>query len=210
MLRTTAAGSDFKRALITSASFTLRARKCCAGIGVKFSAAYRSCIGCFGLVLKSITIWLSNRFHSATWPNPQLLCRQNEPGRNCSSCFAAFEVSFPDSTSFSNSESIGLFILRKRFPRARENWRRAWCFALRLLTQSETVAAVPPSICSSMTFPIGIFHGLAIDMACLKRRHRRFDARRGTRQSAFELLSPVCSNNHANQRELQAASKIEC
>src|SRR4051794_5756222 len=78
------------------------------------------------------------------------------------------------------------------------------------LTQNETVAAVPTSICSSMTFPIGIFTGLAIDMARLSRRHRRFDARRGSRQSAFELLSPVCSNNRANQREVQAASKIEC
>src|SRR6267378_395343 len=55
---------------------------------------------------KSITIWLSSRFHSLTRPNPQLLCKQNVPGFSCSSCCAAREVSLPASTSFSNSVSI--------------------------------------------------------------------------------------------------------
>src|SRR5207248_10435773 len=74
--------------------------------GVTFSAAYSACIGCDFFSAKSITIWLSSRFHSLTRPNPQLLCKQNVPGFSFSSCCAARGVSLPASTNFSNSVSI--------------------------------------------------------------------------------------------------------
>src|SRR4030095_10016617 len=106
IFRTTAGGSSLANFLIDARSVALRARKCSGASGVRFSAAYSACIGWDFLPAKSITIWLSSRFHSLTRPNPQLLCRQNVPGFSFSSCSAAWGVSLPASTSFSNSVSI--------------------------------------------------------------------------------------------------------
>src|SRR5438132_403840 len=106
MFRTSATGSSVASFLVAARSLALRTRKCSAGITVRFSAAYCSCIGCPFLPVKSITIWLSRRFHSATRPNPQLLCRQNVPGLSISSFSAAFDGSLPASTSFSSSASM--------------------------------------------------------------------------------------------------------
>src|SRR4030095_16715077 len=106
IFRTTAGGSSLAKFLIDARSVALRARQCSGASGARFSAAYSACIGCDFLPAKSITIWLSRRFHSLTRPNPQLLCRQNVPGFSCSSCSAARGVSLPASTSFSNSVSI--------------------------------------------------------------------------------------------------------
>src|SRR6266850_4236748 len=106
IFRTRAGGFSLAKFLIEARSVALRARKCSGASGVTFSAAYSACIGCDFFPAKSITIWLSSRFHSLTRPNPQLLCKQNVPGFSCSSCCAAREVSLPASTSFSNSVSI--------------------------------------------------------------------------------------------------------
>ena len=106
MFRTSAAGFSLAKFLTDTRSVALRARKWSDGSGVRFSAAYCTCMEWDFLLAKSITIWLSSRFHSRTRPNPQLLCRQNAPGFNLSSCSAALEVSFPDSTSFCSSVSI--------------------------------------------------------------------------------------------------------
>src|SRR4029450_11215509 len=106
IFRTRAGGFSLAKFLIDTRSVALRARKCSGASGVTFSAAYCACIGCDFLPAKSITIWLSSRFHSLTRPNPQLLCRQNVPGFSSSSCCAARSVSLPASTSFSNSVSI--------------------------------------------------------------------------------------------------------
>src|SRR5437899_2957487 len=106
IFRTSAAGFSIAKFLIDARSVALRARKCSGASGVTFSAAYWACIGCDFLPAKSITIWLSSRFHSLTRPNPQLLCRQKVPGFSFSSCCAARGVSLPASTSFSNSVSI--------------------------------------------------------------------------------------------------------
>src|SRR6266567_3315268 len=56
MLRTTATGSSVASFLIDIRSFALRTRKCSSGRGVRFSAAYWTCIGCDFLPAKSITI----------------------------------------------------------------------------------------------------------------------------------------------------------
>src|SRR5438445_12054895 len=104
--RMTAAGSSLASFLITVRSLAFRARKCSGGIAARFSAAYRNCIRCAFLPTKSMMTWLRSRFHSETRPNPQLLCKQKVPGLSLSSCSAAFEVSFPDSTSFCSSASI--------------------------------------------------------------------------------------------------------
>src|SRR4029453_17795017 len=106
IFRTSAAGFSLAKFLIDARSVALRTRKCSGASGVRFSAAYWACIGCDFLPAKSITIWLSSRFHSLTRPNPQLLCKQNVPGLSFSSCSAAWGVSLPASTSFSNSVSI--------------------------------------------------------------------------------------------------------
>src|SRR6267143_2778340 len=106
IFRTRTGGFSLAKFLIDARSVALRARKWSGGSGVTFSAAYWACIGCDFLPAKSITIWLSSRFHSLTRPNPQLLCKQNVPGFSFSSCCAARGVSLPASTSFSNSVSI--------------------------------------------------------------------------------------------------------
>src|SRR5580704_17734330 len=106
IFRTRAGGFSLAKFLIEARSVALRARKCSGASGVTFSAAYSACIGCDLLPAKSITIWLSSRFHSLTRPNPQLLCKQNVPGFSFSSCCAAWGVSLLASTSFSNSVSI--------------------------------------------------------------------------------------------------------
>src|SRR5882762_109300 len=106
IFRTRTDGFSLAKFLIDARSLALRARKWSGGSGVTFSAAYWACIGCDFLPAKSITIWLSSRFHSLTRPNPQLLCRQKVPGFSFSSCSAARAVSLPASTSFSNSVSI--------------------------------------------------------------------------------------------------------
>src|SRR5882762_10537607 len=103
IFRTRAGGFSLAKFLIEARSVALRARKCSGASGVTFSAAYSACIGCDFLPAKSITIWLSSRFHSLTRPNPQLLCRQNVPGFSFSSCCAAWGVSFPSLSSFSYS-----------------------------------------------------------------------------------------------------------
>src|SRR5438132_3581512 len=106
IFRTRAGGFSLAKFLIDARSVALRARKWSGGSGVTFSAAYWACIGFDFLPAKSITIWLSSRFHSLTRPNPQLLCKQNVPGFSFSSCCAARGVSLPALTSFSYSVSI--------------------------------------------------------------------------------------------------------
>src|SRR6266513_1381642 len=116
IFRTSAAGSFFAKVLIAARSVALRARKCSGASGMTFSAAYWACIGCDFLPAKSITIWLSSRFHSLTRPNPQLLAKQNAPGFSFSSCCAAWGVSLPASTSFSNSASMCETITNRSYP----------------------------------------------------------------------------------------------
>src|SRR5438105_8954857 len=80
------------------------------------------------------------------------------------------------------------FTLLKRFRRARENWGCAWCFRLRPFTQRETVAAVPTSIWFWITFHIGVFIALAVDLASFKRRHRALTMRAATLRSLLWVV----------------------
>ena len=124
ILRTSAAGFSLAKFLIAARSVALRARKCSGARGVRLSAAYWTCMGCDFLLAKSITIWFSNRFHSLTRPNPQLLCKQNVPGFNFSSCSAPWEVSFPASTSFCSSASIFCRADNITWLRMRYSWHK--------------------------------------------------------------------------------------
>ncbi len=106
MFRITPAALSLSWLFSAGRSVAFWARKCSAGIGARFSAAYCSCMGWAFFFSKSIRIWLRRRFQSATRPKPQLLCRQKLPGLSWSSCSALAAVSFPESTNFCSSASM--------------------------------------------------------------------------------------------------------
>src|SRR5436309_2065632 len=122
-------------------------------------------------------------------PESQLLWRQNEPGRNGSNCSAALFVSFPDSTSFSNSASI-----RGRSPYEKGSDAREKIGGAPGVSDcgfSRNMKPLPPvstSIWFWITFHTGVFIALAVDLASFKRRHRALSMRAATLRSLLWVV----------------------
>ena len=61
-------------------------------------------------------------------------------------------------------------------------------FRIAALHERETVAAVPTSIWFWITFHIGVFIALAVDLASFKRRHRALSMRAATLRSLLWVV----------------------
>src|SRR6266508_4445987 len=152
-------------------------------------------------------------FHSRTRPNPQLLCKQNVPGFNFSSCPAACEVSLPASTSFCSSGSIYRSIQLSVVPICRTS---ASCnLRLPRASRHENLPAVATSIQFGMVFQfdgflrktiagaplwvwiafhIGVFVAIGIDLFASKRRGRELSMRAGLQRTVIWLLVSLAFN----------------